>query len=152
MLLVIAVNTDGLSHWKIKTVKQLKKHLKAYWNQIVTKVSIASSLENSINEAKSVTADRFIRTLENRICRHTTAIRKNAYNDELGYSTYHGNGTQPDSHLVFKLILNHLEQLAKWLSCVMRTYLYGIINCAYYWLRVAYCGPSLPIKSFFFYK
>ena len=76
----------------MKTVKQLKKHLKGYWNQIVTKVSIASSLENLIYKAKSVTADRFIITL-NHVCRHTIAISKTVYIDKLGYSAYHCNGT-----------------------------------------------------------
>ena len=33
------------------------------------------------------------------------------------------------SHLVRKQTLNHLDKLAKWLSCVVRTYLYGAFDC-----------------------
>ena len=35
------------------------------------------------NEGKSVVADRFIRTLKNKIYRHMTAISKNVYVDKL---------------------------------------------------------------------
>ena len=41
------------------------------------------------------------------------------------------NGTSSRNHLVRKQALNHLPKLAKWLSCVVTTYLYGII-----WLYV----------------
>ena len=36
------------------------------------------------NEGKSVVAERFMRTLKNRINKHMTAISKNVYNDILG--------------------------------------------------------------------
>ena len=35
------------------------------------------------------------------------------------------NGTRTHNHLVRKRTLNHLAKLAKWLSCVLSTYLYG---------------------------
>ena len=47
------------------------------------------------NEGKSVVAERFIRTLKNKIYKHMTAISKNVYFDVLNYigseynSTYH---------------------------------------------------------------
>ena len=36
------------------------------------------------------------------------------------------NGIQTDNHLVRKRILNHFAKLAKWLVCIVSTYLYGI--------------------------
>ena len=39
------------------------------------------------------------------------------------------NGTRTHNHLVRNRTLNHLAQLAKWLSCVVRTYLYGAFDC-----------------------
>ena len=35
------------------------------------------------NEGKSVVAERFIRTLKNKICKYMTAISKNVYIDKL---------------------------------------------------------------------
>ena len=35
------------------------------------------------NEGKSAVAERFIRTLKNKICKHTTAISENVYFDVL---------------------------------------------------------------------
>ena len=35
------------------------------------------------NEGKSVVAERFIRTLKNKICKYMTAISKNMYIDKL---------------------------------------------------------------------
>ena len=35
------------------------------------------------------------------------------------------NWTRTRNHLVYKRTLNHLAKLAKWLSCVLSTYLYG---------------------------
>ena len=48
------------------------------------------------NEVKSVVAERFIRTLNNKICKYMTSISKNVYIDKLDNivniynSTYHG--------------------------------------------------------------
>ena len=39
--------------------------------------------------------------------------------------------TRTQNHLVRKRILNHLAKLAKWLSCVMNTYLYGTFDCMF---------------------
>ena len=36
------------------------------------------------------------------------------------------------NHLVRKRTLNHLAKLAKWLSCVVRAYLYGAFDCMFY--------------------
>ena len=41
------------------------------------------------------------------------------------------NWTRTHNHLVHKRTLNHLAKLAKWLSCVMSTYLYGAFDCAF---------------------
>ena len=38
---------------------------------------------STLDEGKSVIAERFIRTLKNKICKHMTAISKNAYYDAL---------------------------------------------------------------------
>ena len=34
-------------------------------------------------------------------------------------------------HLVHERTLNHLAKLVKWLSCVVRTYLYGAFDCMF---------------------
>ena len=39
------------------------------------------------------------------------------------------NGIRTHNHLVRKETLNHLAKLAKWLSCVVRTYLYAAFDC-----------------------
>ena len=39
------------------------------------------------------------------------------------------NWTRTKNHLVCKQTLNHLAKLAKWLSCVLSTYLYGAFDC-----------------------
>ena len=46
------------------------------------------------NEGKSVVAERFIRTLKNKIYKHMTSVSKNVYIDKLDdlvneYNTYH---------------------------------------------------------------
>ena len=38
---------------------------------------------STYNEVKSVVVERFIRTLKNKICKHMTAVSKNAYFDFL---------------------------------------------------------------------
>ena len=38
------------------------------------------------------------------------------------------NWTRTQNHLVRKRTLNHLPKLAKWLSCVLSTYLYGAFD------------------------
>ena len=39
------------------------------------------------------------------------------------------NEIRTHNHLVCKQTLNHLAKLAKWLSCVVSTYLYGAFDC-----------------------
>ena len=39
------------------------------------------------------------------------------------------NVIRPHNHLVCKQTLNHLANLAKGLSCVVSTYLYGVFDC-----------------------
>ena len=39
------------------------------------------------------------------------------------------NGIRTHNHVVCKWTLNHLARLAKWLSCVVSTYLYGAFDC-----------------------
>ena len=38
---------------------------------------------------------------------------------------------QRGNHLVRKTRLNHLARVVKWLSCVVRTYLYGAFDCSF---------------------
>ena len=45
------------------------------------------------------------------------------------WSLSDSNGIQTYNHLVHKWTLNHLAKLAKWLSCVVSTYLYGAFGC-----------------------
>ena len=40
-------------------------------------------MDSTHNEGKSVIADRFIRTLKNKICKYMTSISKNVYTDKL---------------------------------------------------------------------
>ena len=39
------------------------------------------------------------------------------------------NWTRTHNYLVHKRTLNHLAKLIKWLSCVVSTYLYGVVEC-----------------------
>ena len=56
------------------------------------------------------------------------------------------NWTRTQNHLVLKRTLNHLAELAKWLSCVLSTYLYGALDCMFLschvrvseWIRTLY--------------
>ena len=41
------------------------------------------------------------------------------------------NWTRTQNHLVLKRTLNHLAKLAKWLSYVLSTYLYGAFDCMF---------------------
>ena len=41
------------------------------------------------------------------------------------------NGTRTHDHLVRKRAPNHLAKLAKWLNCVVNTYLYVAFNCMF---------------------
>ena len=41
------------------------------------------------------------------------------------------NGTQTHNHIFSKRTLNRLAKLAKWLICVVSTYLYGAFNCMF---------------------
>ena len=43
------------------------------------------------------------------------------------YQSIGCSGTQTHNYLVPKQILNHLVKLTKWLSCVVRTFLYGAL-------------------------
>ena len=44
------------------------------------------------------------------------------------YSKQDSNGIPTHNHLVYKQVLNHLAKLIKQLSCVMSTYLYGVLD------------------------
>ena len=41
------------------------------------------------------------------------------------------NWTQTQNHLVLKRTLNHLAKLAKWLNCVLSTYLHSAFDCMF---------------------
>ena len=45
------------------------------------------------------------------------------------WSLSSSNDIRTHNHLVRKQTLNHLAKLAKWLSCVVSTYLYDAIDC-----------------------
>ena len=51
------------------------------------------------------------------------------------------NGTRTHNHLVRKRTLNHLAKLAKWLKCVLSTYLCGAFDCMFWscHVRVSEC-------------
>ena len=42
------------------------------------------------------------------------------------------NGTRSHNHLIRKRTLNYLAKLAKWLICVVSTYLYGAFDCIFF--------------------
>ena len=50
------------------------------------------------------------------------------------------NWTRTHNHLVRKQELNHLTKLAKWLSCVVSTYLYGAFDCMFLSCHVRISG------------
>ena len=70
------------------------------------------------------------------------------------------NGIRTHNYLVRKPILNHIAQLAKWLSCVVSTYLYGVFDCILlschiqYWLYTLRkyqgtpCSKQAPYMKF----
>ena len=70
-----------------------------YYNNVFKKWLKDSNIKmySTHNEGKSVVAERFIRTLKNKICKHMTAISKNVYFDVLDdivseyNNTYHKN-------------------------------------------------------------
>ena len=54
------------------------------------------------NEGKSVIAQRFIKTLKNRIYKHVTAVSQNMYSDKLGEiveNTYHSIIEMKPAHI-----------------------------------------------------
>ena len=53
------------------------------------------------------------------------------------------NWTRTHNHLVHKQALNHLAKLAKWLSCIVSTYLYGAFGC----IRVSPLYSCLNVKA-----
>ena len=42
------------------------------------------------------------------------------------------NWTRTQKHLVLKRTLNHLAKMAKWLSCVLSTFLYSAFDCIFF--------------------
>ena len=62
-----------------------------------------------------------------------------AWSRRLIWSINDSNETRIHNHLVHKRTLNHLAKPAKWLSCVMSTYLYCTFDCHYH---VTYEFPS----------
>ena len=49
------------------------------------------------------------------------------------------NRTRNQNHLYRKRTLTHLAKLAKWLSCVLSTYLYGAFDCIFLSRQVCFC-------------
>ena len=56
-----------------------------FYNNLFKKFLKTNNIDmySAYNEGKSVAAERFIRTLKNKIFKHMTAISKNVYFDEL---------------------------------------------------------------------
>ena len=52
-----------------------------------------TEMYSTYNERKSVVAERFIRTLKNKIFKHMTAVSKNVYLDELDNIVHKYNNT-----------------------------------------------------------
>ena len=51
------------------------------------------------------------------------------------------------NHLFCKWTLNHLAKLAKWSSCVMSTYLYGVYDCMLLSCHVTHFRVNLQSKT-----
>ena len=58
------------------------------------------------------------------------------------------NQTRTHNHLVCNQTINHLAKLAKWLNCVVYTYLYGAFKCMVSWYIFE---SELSWKVFFCY-
>ena len=59
-------------------------------------------------------------------------VSKNSHTSKFSQFTISDcNWTRTQNHLVIKRTLNHLAKLAKWLSCVLSTYLYGAFDCMF---------------------
>ena len=69
-----------------------------FYNNIFKRFLKTNNIElySTYNEGKSVVAERFIRTLKNKIFKHMTAISKNVYFDVLDniVSKYNNNSLQ----------------------------------------------------------
>ena len=69
-------------------------------------------MHSTYNEEKSVVAERFIRTLKNKIYKHMTAASKNVYFDVLDnivdkyHNTYHNSNIMKATMLNLILMLN----------------------------------------------
>ena len=57
------------------------------------------------------------------------------------------NCTRTQNHLVLQRTLNHLAKVAKWLSCVLSTYLYGAFACI---MLLCHVRISEWIKTLYF--
>ena len=57
---------------------------------------------------------------------------------ETSYFLSDCNGIRTHNHLVRQPTFNHLAQLAKWLSCIVSTYMYRAFDCLFlsYHIRV----------------
>ena len=55
----------------------------------------------------------------------------NPVNKKINKCFQYRNWTRTQNHLVRKRTLNHLAKLAKCLSCVVSTYLYGTFDCMF---------------------
>ena len=52
------------------------------------------------------------------------------------------NKTRTPNHRFRKWTLNHLAKLAKWLNCVVSTYLYGAFDCMFYHVMYVFQSES----------
>ena len=70
---------------------------------------------STYNEGNSVVAERFIRTLKNKICKHMTSFSKNVYYDVLDdivnkyNNTYHKTIKMKPEDLGITLVLNKMS-------------------------------------------
>ena len=58
---------------------------------------------STFNEGKSVVAERFIRTLKNKLYKHMTATGKNVYYDVLDDAVNEYNNTEQNTHNTIKM-------------------------------------------------
>ena len=68
------------------------------------------------NEGKSVVAEKFIRTLKNKIYKHMTSVSKNVYIDKLDdivneyNNTYHRTNKMKPIHVKDKTYINSIKE------------------------------------------
>ena len=87
---------------------------------------------NAVKQLKELKELELLRQSEINQIENATKIKLNVLNNEIHdilEDLDDSNGIGAHNHLVCKRTLNHLVKLAKWLSYVVSTYLYGAFDC-----------------------